>query len=142
MRYILSIIILLVSTTTVSGGGTFFPVKILKVEIDSTENLSFELKAMLINAGKNSEVGNCNIFIVKGYYDHDRWKKYKRPMSEETHRKSIELLKKACKSDNTILFGVMGDGLKEINKCLYESRGLFNETHGGKPVVLSVNGRI
>jgi hypothetical protein len=142
MRYILLLIIVLTSTPTVSAGGAFFPVKILRVEIDSADNLSFTLKARPVNPDKNNEIGYCKMFIVKGYYDHNRWKKYKEPMSEKTHRQSIELLKNASKSNDTILLGVMGDGLKEINKCLFESRGLFHETHEGKPTVFSVNGPI
>ena len=62
-------------------------------------------------------------------------------MSEETHRESIRILKKVCDSNDTIFLGIMGDGLIEINKCVYESRGLFNEIHRGKPAVFSVNGR-
>lgn len=63
-------------------------------------------------------------------------------MSEKTHRRSIEILQKAYESNDTILLGVMGDGLIKIKGCLYESRGLFHEAHGGKPAVFSVNERI
>lgn len=73
MRYILLLIIILATATTVSAGGSCFPVKILGLEVDSADNLSFVIKARLINADKNSEVGKCEIFTVKGYYDHNRW---------------------------------------------------------------------
>lgn len=63
-------------------------------------------------------------------------------MSEETHKQSIKLLKKACKSEETILFGVMGNGLIKVKDCLYESRGLFIEHQKAKVIVFSVNDRI
>ena len=37
---------LLASVTTVSAGGYYFPVKIIQIEIDSTDELSFIMKVI------------------------------------------------------------------------------------------------
>lgn len=82
----------------------------------------------------------CESLTVVGEFDSLRWAAYKRPMSVEAHKRSISYLSESI--GQRVLFGVMGNGLKENEPCQFVSKGLFIESYSNKHVVLSVHGRI
>jgi hypothetical protein len=119
------------------AGGDYFPIKIIELTNDSD---SFHFKAEPTRERQWMEK-ECSIINVKGKYDTLRWLMHERPMSLDKHMQSIEFLSKSLASNKKVYFGYIGGGLRKIEKCSYESKGLVYENYD-KELVLSVHDRI
>ncbi len=106
-------------------------------ELGKTDT-SFSFTAVPTKKDASFDITQCDEITVDGNYDYRRWKSYKTFMSEQKHIESMQMLKNASRTQNTILFGEMGSGLEKVNACHYKSKGLF---HGGN-VVMSVYHKI
>ena len=103
------------------AGGDYFPVTLESIEAKGVE---FTLIAKPILEEKPWFDGDCRTVKVTGSYDSLKWKKYQRPMSEEAHYRSIDILKKSL--NNKINLGFIGNGLRKVDHCIYKSKGLFD----------------
>ncbi len=124
-------------STPVLAGGDFGEIRVTGFQIDTDHPDVFELRA--VSEKDLLDWLGCNKFTVKGSFDSERWKKYKRPMSATTHQAAIEYLQSASESGETIGFGTMGAGLEKKESCVFESKGLFIEPVAGQLVVFSVH---
>ena len=106
-------------------------------KVDPAKPDVFELRAVSIMEYMDWQ--GCDVFTVKGSFDSERWRKYDRPMSTRTHQTAMDYLQNANESGETIRFGTIGAGLKKLDTCVFESKGLFIESFRGTPVVLSVH---
>ncbi|PIE47002.1 MAG: hypothetical protein CSA42_05385 [Gammaproteobacteria bacterium] len=136
-----AILLMFISCQAIAGGSSS-PVKVTSFIHDDTNIMAYEMKLITHDDGTNwkiSEFDNCDEITVKGFYDYQRWKNYRRPMTAKTHRQSIAYLITAMETDKPIYFGTIGMGLIKKSHCTFESRGLFR---GCGTEVFSVNGRI
>lgn len=134
------LLILVLFSAGAFAGGYHFEVQVEAFEsnIESPNNFTAVLSPTAVKSNWFEE--KCQKIIVVGEFDAERWKDYKRPMSLETHKESIEYLSSSV--GKTIYFGVIGQGLSEATKCHFQSKGLFLAPYAGKSVVYSVYGRI
>ena len=133
----LSIIIVCFLVTNAVAGGSFHPIQVTDLAIGKN-GISFVLKAVTLNEPRAWMDQECKSIVVKGTYDSKKWKKYKRPMSLQLHLESLSFLKQSKQSKNTVMFGYIGRGLIENEKCNYSSKGLFIQNN----TIFSVNGHI
>jgi hypothetical protein len=136
-----TILLILVSfSSSVFAGGYHFEVLVEAFEsnIENPNNFTAVLSPTAVKPYWPEE--KCKKIIVVGEFDSERWKEYKRPMSPETHKESIQYISSSV--GNNIYFGVMGHGLSETKKCHFQSKGLFLAPYAGKSAVYSVYGRI
>lgn len=133
-------IIFLIASSTASAGGYHFEVVVKSITL--VEGSWHRYTAILSPTSSEAQwpEEKCEILSVEGEFDSERWVRYKRPMSTQTHKASIDLLLSSI--GKPVLFGIMGSGLKQISPCSYKSKGLFVEPYGGKGVVMSVHNRI
>lgn len=127
---------LLLSASAIAGGD-FGEIRITSFQTDPEQPDVFELRA--VSQKELFDWRECNQFTVKGSFDSERWRKYKRPMSESTHQAALEYLQKSSVTGGTVAFGTIGAGLKKLESCVFESKGLFMEPVAGKVVVFSVH---
>ena len=142
MKKIIAIIFLFFIAPTVYAGGYHFPIEIISFESPPNDEYSFKMIAIPVNKEKHWEEEKCEKIVVTGSYDQLKWLTYKRPMSKETQVQSIKLLCDAYEEKRPILFGTMGLGLHEVEKCSFLSKGLFVQDYKGQKAVYSVYERI
>lgn len=136
----LSALAVLLLSVSATAGGDFGEVRITDFQTNPEHPDEFEFRA--VNERELFDWRECNQLTVKGSYDSLRWLRYKRPMSATKHHAALEYLKKASESGATIGFGTIGGGLKKLEACVFESKGLFMETAAGQLVVFSVHSPI
>lgn len=124
----------------VLSGGYHFEVLVESFDKNGENWDEYTLVLSPTSSEANWPEEKCESLTVVGEFDSLRWATYKRPMSKETHQRSISYLSESV--GQRVLFGVMGSGLKENKPCIFFSKGLFIEPYGNKHVVLSVHGRI
>ncbi len=137
----IAVLSMLISCQAIAG-GSFSRVKVTSFIHDDTDIMRYEMKLATHDDGTNWKISafdNCDEITVKGFYDYQRWKNYRRPMTAKSHRQSIAYLITAMEMDKPIYFGTIGMGLVKKSDCTFESRGLFR---GFRTEVFSVNGRI
>lgn len=127
----------LLLSASANAGGDYGEIRITSVQIDPEQPDVFELRA--VNQKELYYWSECSVFTVKGEFDSERWRKYKRPMSETTHQAALEYLHKSIGTGSVVYFGAMGAGLKKLESCVFESKGLFIEPVAGDVVVFSVH---
>ena len=140
MRKLITFALLSIVSKSVIAGGYHFEVIVDALEVN--EGSWHQYLAVLRPTGKAAQwpEEQCKEITIEGEYDALRWATYKRPMSADTHKQSILHLSSSI--GKSMLFGVMGSGLKEINSCHFVSKGLFIEPYGKSSVVMSVHDRI
>ena len=140
MLNIKMLFILITFSSSVFAGGYHFEVLVETFESSSENHNSFTAVLSPTAEKPYWPEEKCQKIVVTGVFDSERWKDYKRPMSLEAHRESIEYISSSI--GKRIFFGVTGHGLSESEKCHFQSKGLFLEPYGGKSAVYSVYGRI
>lgn len=120
------LLLLLVSSST-HAGGDHFPVKLIEFDANDTQ---FSFLAIPIAKEKNWMDASCQEIKVTGTYNSQKWRNYKKPMSQENHLQAIAVLKDAFEKQGKVNFGHLGNGLKRISDCIYESHGLWLEERG------------
>jgi hypothetical protein len=138
MKYIYIIIFILGLSVESLAGGYHIQVKVIDLILSKTEEDTFTVVFEIIDHRLENN-NNCSKFTVTGGYDKNAWRNYKRPMSIQSHRNSLTMLKKANKNKRTILFGEMGNGLKPVGNCKYISKGLFHEKYENRNAIYSVH---
>jgi hypothetical protein len=136
----LSALAALLFSASATAGGDFGEIRITSFQIDPEKADVFEFHA--VSERELFVWRECSRLTIKGDYDSLRWLRYKRPMSATTHETALEYLQKASESGAKIGFGTIGSGLKKLEPCVFESKGLFVATAAGQLVVFSVHSPI
>jgi len=131
-KFILLTLLFSVTKPTLAGGD-YFPVTLESIEENGVE---FTLIAKPIFEEKLWFDDECRTVKVTGSYDRLIWQKYQKPMSEEAHYRSIEVLKKSI--NDKVNLGFIGNGLRKVDHCVYKSKGLF----GNNKTIFSVHDSI
>ena len=124
----------LVFSEAVYSGGSFFPVKIHEF---SSNWDSFTFRATIEDEFDYDKSATCDFIKVSGFYDSNKWGSYTMLINLEIHLESLAILRQASKNEASINLGYIGSGFYKIEKCSYQSKGLF---HHEKSIFSIFNG--
>jgi hypothetical protein len=138
----------LVTSPSVFAGGTWWEFRVLEFH-QFGEDMAFA--KLQPQKRDESPAPHCDVLSVSFFYrpefypvrtwSHSMFQKWSLPLvTVGRHREGIEALASANKKKVSLNLGVMGQGLIESRKCLFESRGLrFDTGYDGSKGVFSFN---